>query len=81
MSLLRRIVAGVLAAAMAVSPAIGLGRLFAQWVLREPLMAANTGEFHVTGGWADPQVRRVGRHAQAPAGTYAVANPSRRPPG
>jgi uncharacterized protein YhdP len=73
--------AGAALATMAISPAIGLGTLFAQWALREPLIAANTSEFHVTGGWADPQVQRVERSGQAPARTDADTNPRRRPPG
>jgi uncharacterized protein YhdP len=54
-------------ATMAINPAIGLGTLFAQWVLREPLMAANTREFHVTGPWGEPVVQRVARSASSPA--------------
>jgi uncharacterized protein YhdP len=54
-------------ATMAINPAIGLGTLFAQWVLREPLMAANTREFRVTGPWAEPVVQRVARSASSPA--------------
>ncbi|EHR73407.1 TIGR02099 family protein [Burkholderiales bacterium JOSHI_001] len=45
----------------AINPAVGLGTFLAQWVLRRPLQAANTREFHITGGWADPQVARVQR--------------------
>jgi uncharacterized protein YhdP len=45
----------------AINPAVGLGTFLAQWMLRRPLQAANTREFHITGGWADPQVARVQR--------------------
>ena len=47
----------------ALNPAVGLGTFLAQLLLREPLMAAGTREFHVTGPWADPQVERVERGA------------------
>jgi uncharacterized protein YhdP len=58
---------GAALATMAINPMIGLGTLFAQWVLREPLMAANTREFRVTGPWAEPVVQRVARSASSPA--------------
>jgi uncharacterized protein YhdP len=54
--------AGAASLAVAViNPAIGLGTFLAQLFLREPLIAANTREFHVTGPWADPQVETVAR--------------------
>ena len=52
----------------AINPAIGLGTFVAQWLLRRPLIAANTREFHVTGSWDDPKVdahRAQGRRAAA----------------
>lgn len=45
----------------AINPAVGLGTFVAQLVLRKPLMAAGTREFHVTGSWDDPKVERVER--------------------
>ena len=45
----------------AINPALGLGTFLAQWLLRRPLIAANTREFHVTGGWDDPKIDRVER--------------------
>ena len=67
---------------MAINPAIGLGTLLAQWALREPLIAANTRELHITGSWADPDVRRIERNAVAAAPAPAAAPPSeKRPPG
>ena len=42
-------------------PAIGLGTFVAQWLLRRPLIAANTREFHSTGSCDDPKVERVER--------------------
>ena len=50
----------------AINPAIGLGTFIAQMVLRRPLMAAGTREFHVDGAWADPKVERVERPLGAP---------------
>ncbi|HRH88895.1 MAG TPA: AsmA-like C-terminal region-containing protein, partial [Rubrivivax sp.] len=64
---------GAALATMAINPAIGLGTLFAQWALREPLIAANTRELHITGSWAEPQVQRVGSGAAPPT--------EKRPPG
>ena len=60
--------AGTAALAYAViNPVVGLGAFVAQVLLRKPLMAAGTREFHVSGAWADPQVRPVQRHAAEPA--------------
>jgi uncharacterized protein YhdP len=50
----------------AINPAVGLGTFIAQLVLRRPLMAAGTREFHVDGAWADPKVERVERPLGAP---------------
>jgi uncharacterized protein YhdP len=46
---------------LAVNPAVGLGTFVAQWLLRDPLRAANTREFLVSGPMADPKVERVER--------------------
>ena len=56
----------------AINPAIGLGTLLAQFVLRGPLALAGTREFHVTGPWADPKVERVERRVDAPASAPAT---------
>jgi len=53
--------------ATAINPAVGLGTFLAQFLLRQPLQMAATKEFRITGGWADPQVERVERSANAPA--------------
>ncbi|RZU00639.1 YhdP family protein [Rivibacter subsaxonicus] len=45
----------------AINPVVGLGAFVATWFLRDPLIAANTREFHVTGPWGDPKVERVER--------------------
>jgi uncharacterized protein (TIGR02099 family) len=50
----------------AINPAVGLGAFVAQMFLRRPLMAASTREFHVHGGWDDPQVDRIERAPGAP---------------
>ena len=49
--------------ATAINPALGLGTVLAQLVLRRPLIQAATQEFHVDGTWADPRVTRVSRTA------------------
>jgi uncharacterized protein YhdP len=66
-------------ATMAINPAIGLGTLFAQWALREPLQAAGTSELHITGSWADPQVQQVDRRAAATAAAAAPSSPASTP--
>ncbi len=40
------------------NPAVGLGTLVAQWLLRDPLSKAFSHEFDITGTWSDPQVKR-----------------------
>ncbi|WP_157694190.1 YhdP family protein [Hydrogenophaga crassostreae] len=47
--------------ATAINPAVGLGTFIAQFLLGQPLQSAATQEFRVTGGWADPQVKKVER--------------------
>jgi uncharacterized protein YhdP len=44
--------------ATAINPAIGLGTFLAQFLLQQPLQKAATQQFHITGGWADPQVEK-----------------------
>ncbi|MEJ6021497.1 YhdP family protein [Ramlibacter sp. PS4R-6] len=53
--------------AAAINPAIGLGTFLAQLVLRQPLIRANTQEFHIDGTWTDPRVNRVGKKGEAQA--------------
>jgi len=60
---------GAALATMAINPLIGLGTLFAQWALREPLAAAAAREFHITGSWADPKVQAVQRALGTPLPT------------
>ena len=47
--------------ATAINPALGLGTVLAQLVLRRPLVQAATQEFHVDGTWTDPRVTKVPR--------------------
>ncbi|GAP37776.1 YhdP family protein [Piscinibacter sakaiensis] len=63
----------------AINPAIGLGTFLAQLVLRKPLVAAGTREFHVSGSWADPKVERVERRPGEPVPTIDDA-PAADPP-
>ncbi|HET9205663.1 MAG TPA: AsmA-like C-terminal region-containing protein, partial [Burkholderiaceae bacterium] len=53
----------------AINPAIGLGTFLAQWLLRRPLIAANTREFHVSGKWDDPKIDRIDRKPAEAAST------------
>ena len=64
------VVAGV------INPAVGLGSFLAQLFLRQPLIRANTQEFHVDGTWADPRVTRVARGTAAPASGPPAASPT-----
>ena len=57
-----------------VNPAIGLGSLAAQYVLRKPLQQALTYEVDVTGSWSDPTVSERIRRPVAPAVAPAYAN-------
>jgi uncharacterized protein YhdP len=51
----------------AINPVVGLGAFVATWFLRDPLIAANTRKFHVTGAWADPKVERLERSQTEPS--------------
>ena len=51
-------------AAAVINPALGLGALLAQAILKKPLTEANTREFRVSGSWADPKVERVERRPE-----------------
>jgi uncharacterized protein YhdP len=54
-----------------INPALGLGTFLAQLILRRPVIAAATQEFHIDGSWADPRVTRVPRKVE-PAPPAAV---------
>jgi uncharacterized protein (TIGR02099 family) len=45
--------------ATAINPAVGLGTFLAQFLLREPLQAAATQQFTISGSWADPKVEKI----------------------
>ena len=62
-----------------INPATGIGSLLAQYLLRQPLQAATTQTFHITGPWADPVVERVVRRAAEPAGTVGAGGASAAP--
>jgi uncharacterized protein (TIGR02099 family) len=47
--------------AAVINPAIGLGTFLAQLILRKPLLAAATQEFHIDGAWADPKITKIER--------------------
>ncbi len=51
--------------AAVINPAIGLGTFLAQLLLRRPLLAAATQEFHIDGVWADPKITKVERKPPA----------------
>ncbi len=61
---------------VAINPAVGLGTFLAQLLLRDPLRAANTREFTITGPLSDPKVDRVERAFNAPL----PGSPSSAPP-
>ena len=42
-----------------INPVLGLTSYLAQYFLSRPLVKANTQEFHVSGSWTDPQVKKV----------------------
>jgi uncharacterized protein (TIGR02099 family) len=63
-------------AVAAINPVVGLGTFLAQLLLRQPMMAAGTREFSVTGPWADPRVQRLER--AAPPGGAASGPPEER---
>jgi uncharacterized protein YhdP len=44
-----------------VNPAVGLGSLVAQLVLKDPLSKLFSVEFEVQGSWTDPQIRKLER--------------------
>jgi uncharacterized protein YhdP len=52
--------------ATVINPAIGLGTFLAQFLLRQPLQAAATQQFQISGSWAEPQVEKIERRSTAP---------------
>ena len=68
--------------ASVINPAIGIGTFLAQMFLRQPLIRANTQEFHIDGTWTDPRITKVprgtvpleGRASAAPQSTSGASN-------
>jgi uncharacterized protein (TIGR02099 family) len=44
---------------LAVNPVIGLGTFLAQYVLKNPMSAALTQEYQITGPWRDPVIKKA----------------------
>jgi len=60
-------VGGASLAYAAINPAVGLTTFLAQLILRRPLAAANTTQFHVRGPWGAPQVDKIDKPDLPPA--------------
>jgi uncharacterized protein (TIGR02099 family) len=68
--------------ASVINPAIGIGTFLAQMFLRQPLIRANTQEFHIDGTWTDPRITKVprgsvpleGRTGASPQSTSGASN-------
>jgi len=62
----------------AINPAVGLTTFLAQLILRRPIAAAGTQQFHITGPWADPKVEKLDKPeiptAPAPAASAAASS-------
>ncbi len=61
------------------NPVYGVISLVAQWVLRNPLIEANTREFHITGTWANPNVTQVAHQTHKPADAASAASAPAQP--
>ena len=42
-----------------INPVVGLTSFLAQYVIRQPLIQANTRTFHINGSWSDPNVTKI----------------------
>ncbi len=42
-----------------INPVVGLTSFLAQYVIRQPLIQANTRTFHINGSWNDPNVTKI----------------------
>ena len=62
-----------------VNPAVGLGSILAQYVLRDPLRQTLAYEFEVTGKWDDPSVKSLPRRLPADPGQSSDTPVSPRP--
>lgn len=52
--------------ASVLNPVVGIGTFLAQLFLRNPLVRANTQEFHIDGTWADPRITKVENRTDTP---------------
>ena len=52
---------------LAVNPVVGLGAFLAQYVLKNPLSAALTQEYQITGPWRDPVIKKVASRRRSAA--------------
>lgn len=48
-----------LAAGIALNPVVGISAFLTQWLLKEPLAKAMTVHYHLSGPWAQPQMKEV----------------------
>ena len=51
---------------LAVNPVVGLGAFLAQYVLKNPLSAALTQEYQITGPWKDPVIKKAAARRKLP---------------
>jgi uncharacterized protein (TIGR02099 family) len=65
--------------ATAINPVVGIGTFVAQFLLSQPLQAANTQEFRISGTWADPQVDKVQRSPPPPGPAGESGTPAPAP--
>lgn len=73
-------VGGASLAYAAINPAIGLTTFLAQLILRRPLAAAGTTQFHVRGPWAAPQVDKLDKPDLPKSDLPNTAPPAPKPP-
>jgi uncharacterized protein YhdP len=59
--------------AAVINPAVGLGTFLAQLILRRPLVAATTQEFHIDGAWVDPKITKMNRSIPSTDGKSAAS--------
>lgn len=52
--------------ASVLNPVVGIGTFLAQLFLRNPLVRANTQEFHIDGTWTDPRITKVENRTDTP---------------
>ena len=66
--------------ASVLNPVVGIGTFLAQLFLRNPLVRANTQEFHIDGTWTDPRINSrscaPSATATSPAGMATASGPA-----